>query len=365
MAGQLREARSRGAGTAFERLAAGVGSLETRAIGSTDGSGGTFIPPMWMLNYWYTIARTGASLGSAVHTAPTPRGTNQITLPGFAPAGSGSAGVEPQGSDNTTVNQVDPTTSKLTLPVVTMAGQYQVSQQLFDQAVDLGGGIAFDEIVTADLVADYIAKREAALWNGTGNSGQILGVLNTPGITSVSYTAGTPTAAGLLTSLGQAFGQFTDARLRPPGRLYMAGRRFAWLASSQATSSGDPFEVIGGAPADADLEANDGPFGPVLGLPVYCNGALPTNLGTGDNQDVLVLARPSDYLMFEGVPDASVMVGDNDAPKVGVAAMNNQQLAGQLTVIITFHTYLAFTAARYPSATAVLTGTGLVGPSGF
>ena len=37
-------------------------------------------------------------------------------------------------------------------------------------------------------------------------------------------------------------------------------------------------------------------------LPVYVDTAIPTNLGTGTNEDRIIVTRPADHILFEGVP---------------------------------------------------------------
>jgi hypothetical protein len=60
----------------------------------------------------------------------------------------------------------DPTTATVTAPVRTIAGQIDAALQLLDQSP-----LAFDEIMFADLLADYAMQLDIQLWNGSGAPG--------------------------------------------------------------------------------------------------------------------------------------------------------------------------------------------------
>jgi hypothetical protein len=75
---------------------------------------------------------------------------------------------------------------------------------------------------------------------------------------------------------------------------------------------------------------------------------VPTSFGAGTNQDVVVVVRAEDLLLFESVPQLAVMPETN---------------ADTLEVRFRLWTYAAFASARYPSSIGVLAGTGLVPPT--
>jgi hypothetical protein len=76
--------------------------------------------------------------------------------------------------------------------------------------------------------------------------------------------------------------------------------------------------------------------------------AIPTNLGAGVNEDRVILTRNDDHVWFEGTLRARSL---------------SEVLSGNLTVRLQVFNYVAFTAGRFPSATAVVAGTGLVTPT--
>jgi hypothetical protein len=59
-------------------------------------------------------------------------------------------------------------------------------------------------------------------------------------------------------------------------------------------------------PPEPNLAGDGGPVGPIAEIPVYLDGGITTTAGGGANQDVIVLTRPSDHLLFESTPNVSV-----------------------------------------------------------
>ena len=85
--------------------------------------------------------------------------------------------------------------------------------------------------------------------------------------------------------------------------------------------------------------------GNIAGVNVITDAGIPTNLGTGTNEDRVVVARRSDLLLWEqGSGSPAVARFDS----VGSAS---------LTVKIVAFGYSAFTAGRYPTGVSVIQGT--------
>ena len=77
------------------------------------------------------------------------------------------------------------------------------------------------------------------------------------------------------------------------------------------------------------------------------DGNMPTNLGSGTDEDRIIAVRRADQLLWEQ---------GNGSP----ALLRMEQTAGgNLTVKMVVYAYSAFTAGRYPTAVSVLGGTGL------
>jgi len=75
---------------------------------------------------------------------------------------------------------------------------------------------------------------------------------------------------------------------------------------------------------------------------------IPTNLGSGTNEDVILVLRASDLLLWESSVRSRVL------PEVG---------SGTLTVRLQVYGYIAFSAERYPKSTSLIGGSGLATPA--
>jgi hypothetical protein len=210
--------------------------------------------------------------------------------------------------------------------------------------------------VLGDLAADYGRRLDTQVVNGSGSSGQLLGILNTGSITSVTYTDGTPTAAEAYPFVLNLLRDALNARFMPITHFLTNPRWWYWLAAA-LDGSNRPFITFNangpmnayGTGAAANAARTDGSTGPAIagtlvGVPVVLDPNVPTNLGGGTNETRLIGANWTDNILMEGAARAEAF---------------RETLAGQLAVRFRFYRYVAFTAARFPAGNAVLTGTGL------
>jgi len=336
-----------GDGSAVERLRRHATDVETdpeyRDLTRTDGAGGYFVPPLWMMQDYIELARAGRAYANLCNGQALPPGTDSINIPKVA---SGTA-TAAQTADNQSVQETDMTDDYVNAPVRTIAGQQDVAIQLLDQSP-----ISFDQVVFRDLTADYATKADLQVITGSGSSGQVTGVRGTSGIETITYTTSTPTVAQLYSKIADAVQRVHTLRFMPPTAIVMHPRRWAYfLASVDSTgrplvtpNAGNPMNNV----ATLGAVAAEQVVGQMHGLPVITDPNMPTNLGTGTNQDVVHVLRASDLLLFESGIRSRVL------PEVG---------SGNLTVRLQVYGYLAFTAARYPKSVVEIGGSGLVSPS--
>ena len=326
------------------------GGAQSRALSNVAGLGGEMIPPRWMVERFASIARAAAPLKQLVTRVDLPPGTLELHVPRF----DTSAGVVPEEYENVNPPQVlIPGTDEVVSKVATFAGDVLVSQQLYDR-----GGDFSDQIILKDFADNYAEALQSQMMVGSGSNGQLLGLTNVsttsvdgvPGARAVTYTAGSPTPAGLIKAIGECAGEISDTRRRPPSAILMRGALWFDMASWPDVNSVSTERLgTGLIPTEADI----GPFGPLAGLPVYHDNTLPTNLGSGANQTTVVLTRASDQILLE----------DPLGPRFTAYPVSNE--AGQMTVVLGWHHYTAALTNLYPSAIGTVTGTGLVVPSGF
>ncbi|WP_081287258.1 phage major capsid protein [Mycobacterium asiaticum] len=310
---------------------------EYRDLSRIDGQGGYAVPPAWLMDQYVELARPGRAFANLVQRLPLPGGTDSINIPKILTGTS----VALQTADNTQVEQVDLTDTFINAPVRTIAGQQGVSIQLIDQSP-----IAFDDVVFRDLVAAHAAVTDTQVLSGTGNSGQVLGVDHTAGITTVAVSDNT--IQGFYSALANAIQLVHTTRFLPPEVIIMHPRRFAWLQSLLDGNDRPlvlPYSLNPQNAAGVLTEvAAETVVGSMMGLPVVTDPNVTTHAGAGSptgTEDVVYVARTSDILLWESGIRARVLP---------------ETKAQTLTVILQIFGYLAFTAARYPQSVVTITG---------
>jgi len=315
--------------------------VEKRDVGT--GAFGALIPPQYLIDMFAPIARAGRPTANvaASHELPDEGMTLNI------PRGTTGTATAVQATENTGVQETDFDETTLAVPVVTIAGQQDMSRQSLER------GRGNDEIIFADLVADYAVKLNVQLISGSGSSGQHLGILNTAAINAVTYTDATPTVAEVYPKLADALQQINTNRFLPATVWLMHPRRWGWFTAA-VDSTGRPLVGIHAPmnPVGVGQAAEYGQVvGEILGVPVVTDASIPTNLGAGTNEDVIVGARAADLHLWE----------QNGGMPAQLKFEETQ--AGSLTVKLVVYGYSGFTAGRYPKAVATIGGTGLITPT--
>lgn len=308
----------------------------------TAGQGGYFSPPLWLIDEFAVAPRPGRVLAALMPRLPLPQGVQSVNLPRLV-TGTLTAVT----ADLAAPGGQDFTDAAVTSPVVTIAGQGNVSLQLLEQSPP---GPHLDRVVFTDLANDYDAQLEKQLLTGTGTGGEFTGLLSLSApATGVTYTSATPTATEMYPYLGQAFSYVSNTRRAAPEAWLMRGGRWAWFATGEDAQK-RPLDVPGVARRIIDNPALPDPIGGIIGVPAYADEAIPANLGAGTNQDVVVACRPSDMLLLESDPRTSVMF---------------DVVSGTLQARLQLHGYVAALTGRYPSGVATVQGTGTIVPAGF
>lgn len=337
-------------GSAGERLRRHAVDVQTapeyRALNRTDGSGGYFVPPVWLMSQFVDLARAGRAYANVVTSQALPPGTDSINIPKVA-TGTATA---VQTADNASVSSVDMTDSAISAPVRTIAGQQDIAIQLLDQSP-----VNFDQVIFRDLTADYATKLNLQVISGSGSSGQVTGVRATGGIVTIAATAaGTDLALTrmIYAKVADAIQRVQTSRFLPPTVIVMHPRRWAFFLST-FDSNGRPLVVPNsGNPQNSIATlgevASQQVVGTMHGLPVVTDPSIPTTLGASTTEDVIHVLRASDLLLWESSIRTRVLLD---------AASAN------LSVRLQVYGYLAFSAARYPQSVVEVGGTALIAPA--
>lgn len=315
----------------------------------TDGQGGYFVPPAWLIDQYVTFARFGRALTDLCTVLPLPAGTDTVNLPALA---TGTA-VAIQTADAAPVSSVDFTDIGLTAPVRTIAGQQDIALQLLEQSP-----INVDEVIFRDLAGDYDAKLDVQVINGSGAGGQLSGLLTVSGTNNVTYTDATPTLQELWPFMAQAVSRVASlGKVGAPTAVVIApaiwGHWFSQLDTTgrplMSSPGTGPTNALGSLQITGDA-GDQGLVGTIGPMRLVVDGNIPANLGGGSNESRLITARFPEIFLWEGVQRMRVL---------------QDVLSGTLQLRLQLYSYMGLIANRRPAAVSFVSGTGMVPQSGF
>jgi HK97 family phage major capsid protein len=324
--------------TAAERLArhGREMAVEMRDLTTVVTDGGNFVPPQYLGSAYAEYAREARPVADVIPKQPLMTTGMSITIPRIT---TGTA-VASQATENTDVNETEMVEALLTVPVRTIAGQQDVSRQLFDRT-DPG----IDQIIFNDLRADYDRALDDQLLNGAGTQGTHLGIRAVSSPNTVTFTTGSPTAALTVPKVYDAVQQIYTNRKAAADTIIMHPRRAAYLASN-LSSTFPLFQQ--GQLMQANGTQDQGFVNGFAGLRNVIDSNVRTTDGASTNQDEMYAIRAADMILWEGPLQTAVY------PEVG---------SGTLTVRLQLWAYSAFAAGRFPKSISIISGTGLTSPS--
>ena len=317
--------------------------LEKRAIST--GTMGGIVPPQYLVELYARAPRNGRVFADqAFNRQDMPDQGMSLIVPRLT-AGT-AAGI--QASEGDVVTTQDPTETDLTAPVRTIAGYVPVSRQTLERAA------YSEQILFEDLVARYYAALDVGLLNGVGTGGTLLGVLHLSGVNSVNVTSTDGKVQWINIADGmQQINSAVGGLGYDVDRIFMHPRRWAAFLATVDDSHRPLFTAEAGA-INIVGQGNAGTYGRVgtlLGVPVYSDANIPTNL-TNDgssNEDAIIITSSGANLLFERNEDPITLAFE-------------QQAGTSLMVQLIAYGYAAV-ASRFPAAVSVLTGSGLTTPS--
>ena len=341
--------------------------LTTRAQTTTTFAG--LIVPQYLVDMVALLIRAGRPFANSIMGMELPDAGMSFIIP----RGTTGAAVASQTPENTAVQNTDEVWANLTVPVVTIAGQQDISRQSLER-----GTPGIDQLVYLDLAGAYHAEVDRQCVNGSGASNQMLGMFQTAGINAATLFGAAPTyttfgskVAGQIAAVAGA-GAGIDPRY-----IVMHPRRWGWL-NTLVDTAGRPIIVpaangpqnAGGlnlkpggygddtTGAGGTVDTNGVSFvGSIQGLNIFTDANVPTNVGT-ESEDLVGVFDPTKQILWED--------GDGMPRELRF----EQTLGNQLTVKLVAYGYAAFTAGRYPQSVGKVGGLdtggatfGLVAPT--
>jgi HK97 family phage major capsid protein len=188
---------------------------------------------------------------------------------------------------------------------------------------------------------------------GTGTTA-IEGILSADSIGTATATAGTAVWGDLYPAIVNAIMDVAGSHYAGVGEqsIVMHPRRWGWILSQVDTDDRPLVGSVNAQNAPASFANVAGPesggsvaaVGHLLGVPVYLDASIPTNLGSGTDEDRILVGAFKEAHLFTG------------APVFGVST-EAEFLKDQTIVRVTQD--VAFTAERYAGAFSVVSGTAL------
>lgn len=313
----------------------------------TDGQGGYFVPPLWLIDQYIDLPRFGRPIANAVRNMALPGGTDSVNLPKVATGTSTGA----QTADGAPVTSTDMTDTSVSATVYTVAGQQDASMQLLDQSPAPG----FDAIIFADLLADLAVRQDVYVINGSGTAGQPTGILNVSSPNAITYTDASPTLPEMYVPWVQSVSQIFTNRKRPATATFALPKIWYWATAGLDTTGRPLIQPSQDAPFNPMAlqtgEIAEGPVGKLtVGTPVILDGNIPENLGAGTDETRIITLRTSDLYLWEGAIQTRVLT---------------EVLSGTLQVRFQVYRYAAFMGNRLPKAISIVSGTGMIPTSGY
>lgn len=321
-----------------EQESRAAGLMSERA-GTTSGFAG-IIPPQYLIEQYALVARAGRPVANSVGHLKLPATGMSLQIP------KGTTGVSTgvQTAENTVVSTTDEAWNNVNVPVVTIAGYNPISRQSIDRAEGV------DQIVFGDLAASYAVSLDQQVLTGTGTGGQALGILNTAGTSQATAFGAAVTVATFYSKLMGQINAVQTTRFFAPNLIVMHPRRWNWLMLQLDTSNRPLVTPEANGPNNAyaittspiDTGSADA-VGSIGGVPVVTDASIPITLGTGGLEDIVIVTRANDLLLWE----------DDAAP---FTLKFEQTLGTALTVTLVAYGYAAFTAGRFPTAVGLVGG---------
>jgi len=347
------------------------GEVSQRAALTSVNAAGLVVP-QYLTDLAALAARAGRPFANAITRLELPDQGMSLIIP----RGTAGATEAAQAAENVDVGASTEAWANLTVPVVTIAGQQDVSRQTLERGVP-----GLDQLVYRDLVGAYAAELDRQTLAGSGTGNQMIGITTT-GLSnnpiSTAFTA-LATAQTFYSKIAGAVNSIEAAGtvVAPANLIVMHPRRWSWLLTlvdgqlrplvTPITQGLQLFNGYGndvlpggysGNPQNATTGVDFMGYavkGYLQGIPVITDANIPTAVGSGP-EDQVIVCNTAHMLLWE--------IADGMPKQLRF----EQTLGNQLTVKIVAYDYAAFTSARYVAAAAIVGGNsaggfGLFAPS--
>ncbi len=324
---------------------------------STDGYGGYFVPPLWLIDEFIPGLRAHLVVAGLPRQMDVPAGTNSINVPKLNTLTT----VGYQQANNAGLPSQDWTDTAVTANVKTIGGYSDVAIQLLEQSPH---GIV-DEVITTDLMSAYNKFLDEQVIAGDGtnantlNGGHLKGIYPYTNWTTNNtvWTAENPAPYKHAEMFACMASQISRTRFDAQNfKIACHGRRWFFYSSGLdanyrplgETAAGGAWNIQAAQDAPLQAEGLVGKLPFVADAPVYIDDNISTTAGTTNEQDFAIGGLWDDAWLFRS-PIRTDVFREVESATLGVR--------------FRVYNYAAF-LVRYGQSFAVASGTGFSPPTG-
>lgn len=278
-----------------------LGTTEVEFRQQTTASGDSPIPAP-LIGPVVELVRSGSPFTRALGSRPLPgEGGMTITRPTVTQGTAGAwetAEGDAAGSQQFTTGEISGAIKA-----------YKIANNLTMQSVLRSNPSAVDALVR-DQAAEIAQALEASVINGGGTlavtTGELAGILQDGSIQDV--TLATWDAAAFMAAWSTAYSNCVTATNAPPRFVGMHPRRWAKILGLVDADTRPLFDIAAGTPVNVPGAGTFGmgsdaggavAIGSIQGVPVVASSGIPSTLGTGTNEDILILVAGGSAEPFE------------------------------------------------------------------
>jgi HK97 family phage major capsid protein len=314
-------------------------AVRTYSAGTTT-EGGYLVAPQYLQSLFKDLLSAGRPTANLVASMPLPAAGKTF----YIPTQDGATAVAVH-TENNAATETTATFAQVQVDAARVAGAATLPNWLIDRSFP-----GADQIVMRDLAKVYAKYINTIVLNSSTSNRK--GLLQESGLGASTATATTPTITTYWPALLNAINDVASGVFEYPDAIVMHPRRWAYLASlldgsnrpligsiapQNAAGSYNGVEVPGSGTAPVAT-------GNILGIPVYLDAGIPTDLGSGTNEDRIIVMKRSEPLLMESTPKFAV-------------SDQAEFLKDQTLLRVTGD--VAFTCALRKGAVSVISGTAL------
>jgi len=316
-------------------------AVERRDIGVSALAG--VVPPVYLMEQFAPLARAGRPFLNSLNAMQLPPDGVSFFIPRGTTGSAAAMTTEGAG-----FNEQDMAVTDLNPRVELVTAQQDISRTLF-----MRGGPVVDMLIMKDLIEASEVALNVSCLNGSGSSPQHRGILQVAGISAVAYTDGSPTLPEAWPKFSDAIQRINSLRFAPATVIYMHPRRWGFITAAVDSQNRPIFDFSRTIPNSVIGLGDAAAYGQIVGtlqnLPVITDASIPTNLGAGTDQDIVIVAKASDIVYWED--DVMQFTFEQT---LSTAPGQVRLAAGRFSL---------FSAGRYPTAISTIGGTGFTAPT--